>query len=152
MSFIISSYNWWARIYRILQQTDLLWFTIYIKERFYNLGIVGKCQKLSNKMVANMIEILYFWYINKNSSNRPWKAEFGGIAKKLAVSKVQNFADIIPNIPFTEFDFYDLYKSTFEKRGRPFSEEKKEKDLVRRELARVRATAKEGSFGTQKEH
>lgn len=60
MSFIISSYNWWARIYRILQQTDLLWFTIYIKERFYNLGIVGKCQKLSNKMVANMIEILYF--------------------------------------------------------------------------------------------
>lgn len=38
------------------------------------------------------------------------------------------------------------------KRGRPFSEEKKEKDLVRRELARVRATAMEGSFGTQKEH
>lgn len=68
------------------------------------------------------------------------------------MSKVQNFADITPNIPFTEFDFYDLYKSTFEKRGRPFSEEKKEKDLVRRELARVRATAMEGSFGTQKEH
>ena len=61
-------------------------------------------------MVANMIEILYLWYINKNSSNRPWKAEFGGIAKKLAMSKVQNFADITPNIPFTEFDFYGLYK------------------------------------------
>ena len=30
--------------------------------------------------------------------------------------------------------------------------EKKEKDLVRKELARVRATAMEGSFGTQKEH
>ena len=30
----------------------------------------------------------------------------------------------------------------------PFSEEKKEKDLVRKELARVRATAMEGSFGT----
>ena len=27
-----------------------------------------------------------------------------------------------------------------------------EKDFVRRELARVRATAMEGSFGTQKEH
>ena len=38
------------------------------------------------------------------------------------------------------------------KRGRPFSEEKKGKDLVRKELARVRATAMEGSFGTQKEH
>lgn len=38
------------------------------------------------------------------------------------------------------------------KRGRPFSEEKKEKDLVRKELARVRATAMVGPFGTQKEH
>ena len=36
--------------------------------------------------------------------------------------------------------------------GMPFSEEKKGKDLVRKELARVRATAMEGSFGTQKEH
>ena len=43
-------------------------------------------------------------------------------------------------------------QTSFVKRGRPFSEEKKEKDLVRRELARVRATAMEGSFGTQKEH
>ena len=38
------------------------------------------------------------------------------------------------------------------KRGRPFNEEKTGKDLVRKELARVRATAMEGSFGTQKEH
>ena len=30
--------------------------------------------------------------------------------------------------------------------------EKQEKDFVRQELARVRATAMEGSFGTQKEH
>ena len=43
-------------------------------------------------------------------------------------------------------------QTSFVKRGRPFSEAKKEKDLVRRELARVRATAMEGSFGTQKEH
>ena len=41
-------------------------------------------------------------------------------------------------------------QTSFAKRGRPFSEEKK--DLVRQELARVRATAMEGSFGTQKEH
>ena len=38
------------------------------------------------------------------------------------------------------------------KRGRPFSEEKKGKDFVRKELARVRATAMEGPFGAQKEH
>ena len=38
------------------------------------------------------------------------------------------------------------------KRGRPFGEKKKEKDLVRKELARVRATEMEGSFGTQKDH
>lgn len=34
----------------------------------------------------------------------------------------------------------------------PIGVKKKEKDLVRKELARVRATAIEGSFGTQKEH
>lgn len=43
-------------------------------------------------------------------------------------------------------------QTSFVKRGRPFGERKKEKDLVRKELARVRATAMEGSFGTQKEH
>ena len=43
-------------------------------------------------------------------------------------------------------------QASFVKRGRPFGEKKKEKDLVRKELARVRATAMEGSFGTLKEH
>lgn len=38
------------------------------------------------------------------------------------------------------------------KRGRPYSEENKGKDIVRKELARVRETAMEGSFVTQKEH
>ena len=43
-------------------------------------------------------------------------------------------------------------QTSFVKRGRPFGDKKKEKDLVRKELSRVRATAMEGSFGTQKEH
>jgi hypothetical protein len=42
-------------------------------------------------------------------------------------------------------------QTSFAKRGRPFSGHK-EKDFARQELARVRATAMEGSFGTQKEH
>jgi len=42
-------------------------------------------------------------------------------------------------------------QTSFVKRGRP-SQEMNEKDFVRQELARVRATAMEGSFGTQKEH
>jgi hypothetical protein len=42
-------------------------------------------------------------------------------------------------------------QTSFVKRGRP-SAEKKQKDFVRQELARVRATQMEGSFGTQKEH
>ncbi|MCQ2160449.1 MAG: transposase [Bacteroidales bacterium] len=42
-------------------------------------------------------------------------------------------------------------QTSFVKRGRPFGEEKM-KDAVRQELARVRATEMEGSFGTQKEH
>ena len=36
--------------------------------------------------------------------------------------------------------------------NRDCCKEKKWKDLVRKKLARVRATAMEGSFGTQKEH
>ncbi len=43
-------------------------------------------------------------------------------------------------------------QTSFVKRGRPFSEGEKEKDLVRQDLARVRAAVMEGSFGTQKEH
>ena len=42
-------------------------------------------------------------------------------------------------------------QTSFVKRGRPTTE-KNGKDYVRQELARVRATAMEGSFGTQKEH
>ena len=34
----------------------------------------------------------------------------------------------------------------------PIDEKKKEKDLVRKDLDRVRTTAMEGSFGTQKKH
>ena len=30
------------------------------------------------------------------------------------MAKVQNFAEITPNLPFSEFNFYDLYRSTFE--------------------------------------
>ena len=44
----------------------------------------------------------------------------------------------------------NVIQKSFVKRGRPFNGERK--DLVRKELARVRATAMEGSFGTQKEH
>ena len=42
-------------------------------------------------------------------------------------------------------------QTSFVKRGRP-SLEKKENDIIRNELARIRATRMEGSFGTQKEH
>ena len=42
-------------------------------------------------------------------------------------------------------------QTSFVKRGRPTTD-KNDKDYVRQELAKVRATAMEGSFGTQKEH
>ena len=35
--------------------------------------------------------------------------------KLLCMAKVQKIAEITPNIPFSEFNFYDLYRSTFEK-------------------------------------
>ena len=31
------------------------------------------------------------------------------------MAKVRKFAEITPNLPFSEFNFYDLYRSTFEK-------------------------------------
>ena len=75
------------------------------------------------------------------------------------MSKVRNFAELAPNIGFSEFDFYDLYRSTFEKSelGRmkkllPLHAMTEDFGLVRKELAMVRATTMEGSFGTQKEH
>ena len=34
--------------------------------------------------------------------------------KLICMAKVQNFAEISPNLPFTEFDFYELYRQTFE--------------------------------------
>ena len=42
-------------------------------------------------------------------------------------------------------------QTSFVKRCRP-SQGKKNQDYVRQELARVRSTAMEGAFGTQKEH
>ena len=33
-------------------------------------------------------------------------------------TKVRNFAELAPNIGFSEFDFYDLYRSTFEVSGK----------------------------------
>ena len=41
----------------------------------------------------------------KNSSNRPWKAEFGGSAKINLQSKVRNFAEIATNIVLSKFDY-----------------------------------------------
>ena len=73
--------------------------------------------------------------------------------------KVRNIAELAPNIGFSEFDFYDLDRSTFEKSelGRmkkllPLHAMAENFGLVSKELARVRATAMKGSFGTQKEH
>ena len=34
--------------------------------------------------------------------------------KLICIAKVQNFSGISPDLPFTEFDFYDLYRKTFE--------------------------------------
>ena len=45
---------------------------------------------------------------------------FGGIELKVTMSKVRNFVEITPNLPFSEFNFYELYRETFEhsERGR----------------------------------
>ena len=88
-----------------------------------------------------MLEFSYLCYGQKNSFNRLWKAEIEGIANKLAMSKVRNFTEIASNIPFAEFDFYNLYRSTFEssamgriKRLFPLREMAEDSGLTRRNL------------------
>lgn len=49
-----------------------------------------------------------------NTPNRSEKAKIGGIVKLICMAKVQNISEITPNIPFTEYNFYDLYRKTFE--------------------------------------
>jgi len=50
---------------------------------------------------------------NKNSSERRRKVNFGGIELKVCMTKVRKFAEITPNLPFSEFNFYELYRETF---------------------------------------
>ena len=52
---------------------------------------------------------------NKNSSEHRRKVNFGGIKLKVCMTKVRKFAEITPNLPFSEFNFYKLYRETFEK-------------------------------------
>ena len=52
---------------------------------------------------------------NKNSSEHRRKVNFGGIELKVCMTKVRKFAEITPNLPFSEFNFYELYRETFEK-------------------------------------
>ena len=52
--------------------------------------------------------------MKKNSPNCQGKAIIGGIELKVTMTKIQNFAEITPNLPFSEFNFYELYRATFE--------------------------------------
>ena len=74
-------------------------------------------------------------------------AESFGLARKSMRPKLGDKSFVRPIVRGKE----NGIQTSFVKRGRPFSEEKKGKNLVRQELARVRAIAMEGSFGTQKE-
>lgn len=56
---------------------------------------------------------------NKNSSEHRRKVNFGGIELKVCMTKVRNFAEIAPNLPFTEYDFYEEYRGAFEKSKHP---------------------------------
>ena len=51
---------------------------------------------------------------NKNSSEHRRKVNFGGIDYQNTMTKVRNFVEITPNLPFSEFNFYELYRATFE--------------------------------------
>lgn len=52
---------------------------------------------------------------NINSSNCPKKAKIGGIELKVCMAKVRKFAEITPNLPFTEYNFYDEFRGDSER-------------------------------------
>lgn len=52
---------------------------------------------------------------NKNSSEHPRKVKIGGIEQKVCMAKIRNFAEIAPDLAFTEYDFYEEYRGAFEK-------------------------------------
>lgn len=49
-----------------------------------------------------------------NSPDRRGKAQIGGDCIKNTMSNITNFAEKAPNLSFTEYDFYELYRETFE--------------------------------------
>ena len=109
-------------------------------------------------MIANALNILYLIWRKRIPPTGRSKLNLEESQNKSAC-QVRYFAELAPNIGFSEFDFYDLYRSTFEKSelGRmknllPLHAMAENFEHVRKELARVRATAIEGSFSTQKEH
>ena len=51
----------------------------------------------------------------KNSSEHRRIVYFGGIEQKVCMAKIRNFAEIAPNLPFTEYNFYEEYRGAFEK-------------------------------------
>ncbi|MDY4562828.1 MAG: hypothetical protein SPD85_04385 [Candidatus Cryptobacteroides sp.] len=57
--------------------------------------------------------------------------------KLICMSEVRDFAEFAPDVGFSEFYLYDLYRSSAHEIAEAFS-------LVRKEHARVRATAMEG--------
>ena len=82
----------------------------------FNIGTVGKCWRFPNKLIANALNILYlFWYGEKEFLQQAVESWIWRNRKINLHVKVRNFAELAPNIGFSEFDFYDLYRSTFEK-------------------------------------
>ena len=51
---------------------------------------------------------------NRNSSEHRRKLKFGGNELKVCMKKIRNFAEIAPNLPFTEYDFYEEFRGAFE--------------------------------------
>ena len=51
----------------------------------------------------------------KNSFEHRKEVNFGGIERKVCMAKIRNFAEIAPNLPFTEYNFYEEYRGAFEK-------------------------------------
>ena len=166
-------FNFYELYYSTFEKSELIKKLLPLREMAENFGLVRKSMrpKLGRRLIDLLGKILK--EIREIVRGKEVKrVEFGAKVNNILVDGIS----FIEKLSFNAFNEVGVeekkvggdtgyagtenrdyckangIQTSFVKRGRPFGEKKKEKDLVQKELARVRATAMEGSFGTQKEH
>ena len=81
-----------------------------------NIGTIEKCRKFFfNELITNVLKICSLEGDKRIPPTGRQKLNLEVSQKLICLFKVQKNAEITTNLPFSEYNFYDLYRSTFEK-------------------------------------